>query len=542
MNSDNLFYYSSISNNLPDARLIGYSFASNAIVIGNHGLQEYAAKHLMKSEDFKDGRFILIMREFDEYIIKSDSMGQDIIYYYYDDRFWAVSNSFYYLCKMLRNENIHLSLYNPGIISFFINNGNALGAQPISNNTMISEIKVLPIGGSISISKQENKLKIFKVTRNNRKNTFSQEWYKNLMLEYLKLWRSRISALLSIPNIEVGVDISGGYDSRMVFGMVYGAGVDIARVKFHSFLGKGEDLKVATQISKAFDIELNLKLHNPVTIDCKESYELWKIGNVGSYLPIYLPLHNSSPNVIQFKGDSCGEGYRFFNNRKPGEISSTFSKYLINKSFTKLLINEFEDSFLNLGIDITDDFAMDHHYNNFRSRFHCGRNWYRSLRKPPITPLICPLLFELLTNLPLSYLHTNQWIYDIMFLSDHKLPKIPFDKSEKKFEPGVSTNSDFKSINLKNHNEKDTLEVFCTPESYIHNKVKKEDRMTDERFIELFKKDYLKAKEIIRPLHLFSDSFISEADSELKQVQIISHDLRKSTHLLMVGLVVEVIR
>ena len=144
-------------------------------------------------------------------------MGQDTLYYYSSSKInpdcgfsenWCISNSFIGLVLHLRKTGRSLSLYTPALSSFFLNEGTRHGAQLLSHQTAVREIKVLPIGWELIGSKLTRRLRVGKYLWPIRKEKECD--HREGIEQYLFTTVGRIRALASIPNARIFCDLSGG--------------------------------------------------------------------------------------------------------------------------------------------------------------------------------------------------------------------------------------------------------------------------------------------------------------------------------------------
>lgn len=86
-----------------------------------------------------------------------------------------------------------------------------------------------------------------------------------------------------------------------------------------------------------------------------------------------------------------------------------------------------------MGLDVLDDRAMVTHYRNFRSRFHFGRNWYKSLTSQVVSPLFSVQLNELADSMSEAALAEGEILQRIMITAFPELSRYPYDKPDKGF-------------------------------------------------------------------------------------------------------------
>jgi hypothetical protein len=340
-----------------------------------------------------------------------------------------------------------------------------------------------------------------------------------------------------MPFNELVVDLSGGHDSRMVLGLVMASKSDFSKANFFSDQSKKDDLAVAYKIADQYPINLNLKGKNPRTIESKLAYDLWKKGSICAYLPMYFPHHASPVPTLQFKGD-IGVSRK---NRTIDSISQNLENYFTNKEHLSLVQNEIVSSFSDIGVDSKDPFAMNLHYSHFRTRYHSGRHWFRSLRKTPVTPLICPQLRDIASMLALKTSNHYQWVCDVLLCIDPKLAQIPFDKPKKAFTAKMIDDSPFRKGRVNELKTPELLEVFHSIDLTDKKTEKASDLISNEKFFEHFQRDFADYRQKAQSLNIFSADYLEASDRELQTFTSLSHGLRRTTHIFMAGSVVDML-
>ena len=76
---------------------------------------------------------------------------------------------------------------------------------------------------------------------------------------------------------------------------------------------------------------------------------------------------------------------------------------------------------------------MMSHYRNFRSRFHFGRNWYKSYTSQVVSPLFSTLLNSASDSMALSELSSGDILLRVMLMAFPELSQLPYDKHDKGF-------------------------------------------------------------------------------------------------------------
>ncbi|WOQ11918.1 hypothetical protein [Aeromonas media] len=447
------FLISSFEKNYPRLFLSGTAYHNDNIIIDSAGL-EYYSERFGKSvlPEIKEGRFLLAYEDNGEYFIRSDITGQELIFYYNGREGWVVSTSFLHIIEFLKKHSISVSLNKSALSTFRI--PHSFGDSLATNDTVVNEIKLLRLDNQIIINKK-NKL----ITQINKIEDDSQNLSPSEIIKiYVKKWQKRIFALSKIAsNHKIVCDVSGGVDSRTVFGLILSSDVNLERFDFNSNPTWVDDYKIATILSKAYSIPLNMakkdKMQRPSVY---AQFELFCYSSIGVYRNVYFPANDTASTNFHFSG-SGGENIRQFYNATPNEFINRFEKFFLHENFK---FDDFRTLFLSnldeLGIDKDDPKGMIKHYRNFRSRFHFGREWYKRYSTILITPLFDDSLNKLCDSLPVSDIDKNYIILSIMLESSFHLPLFPFDKPYKNFDIELYNTLAF---NYENDTEKDDCEI-----------------------------------------------------------------------------------
>lgn len=379
-----------------------------------------------------EGRYIICENRKNKIDIQTDPMGQDLLFYYISDNYWAISNSYYSLVNYLKRKNINISLSLAACCSFFL--PGSYGNQLLSNSTLSNEIRILGIDKKLSIDKKSKKIKITKnKTEYNHVNANSKKGIE-IINQWLSIWLSFIKT--AIDNNEViNIDISGGRDSRMVLALILASKVDLTKIRFISNPNAAEDFKIASILANELKFQLNkeqrkTQFHH---IPSEKKYDLWKAGSMGVYTPVYFPSKISITSDFHFHGGG-GELYRHLFTKKPKELYKFWVNYDKKHSCIEnfsLLHDEFQQGIKDSNSHMNDRYGLDKHYFHFRNRLHFGRAWYKDLGKINLMPLSSRLLYSLKPMKINNSTDDDFLIALILMYGSEKLINIPFDSPNK---------------------------------------------------------------------------------------------------------------
>lgn len=209
------------------------------------------------------GCYIMFERENDTVKIKQDDLSSQYIYYYNDGKYWAVGNSFYNLCSLLKSKGKKLTVRNLYIDQYIHQNLHVYAC----GRTMVDEIYVLSPFSEILLTQNS-----FTITKKDTEfETIDLESEEGMAIidRWIDKWCSIMKAIYD-SGTNIQIDLSGGFDSRTIFSLANHAGINFnaETVNVYSKIGntKGmidhldNDYEIAEQISERLNFMLNL--HN----------------------------------------------------------------------------------------------------------------------------------------------------------------------------------------------------------------------------------------------------------------------------------------
>lgn len=544
---ENCFYTD--SKNLEkqsESHLFGYAITEDSILFGSKGLREYDLKNGSLTQ-ISEGRFCAILKLTNRTIIKCDSTGQDTIFFYHNINFWAVSNSFLLLANEV-SKKFKLNLYGPAVQCFHLKEGFHIGEQLISHKTMIDEIKVLPINSYIEIDKKNSFRVISKPYIEHIGYDYSTP-YKELLHETLERGAGMLGAIAEIGP-ELRLFLSGGYDSRLVLGMLSLNSDYRDKLKVISHKNKIDDFRVAKNICSRLGLELNGFSSPPLKKSSSSSESLLNyFSSCGAvYLPIYPVNSTTQSNDFSFRitGDQPTGWSHFAGNARfngtSKKIYTDIQEYLKDRPYADQVANDFKSVFHDLQIDLDSPFAMQAYYSAIRGRFHCGRNWYKSKGNDF---LFTPLMLNAFINLDLKN-SNNGWHPSKIFadsfaaIGDWAIEE-PFETESRKFPQKILENLALKGRNSITPRH---FRVYGNPcqnyqEPGCHN-IPINFSSSQEEIKNHIENLYYRAKSS-RESIFFTESDIKSVKKEINKRGALSHDYRKTSHLLSLELTLEII-
>lgn len=447
----------------------GYAFSNTDFIIDNDGMEAYRKEGKTFTPD-ADGCYVHgKWKSEDIFEIETDFRGFYFIYYYLSDNYWCVSNSFYDIVNYLNNKGLSFKLREHSLEQWRSSLNGAL--QLISNKTIFDEIGILSSDETIQIrsgyAKKENKNRSFII----------KESYLDSLYKLVSLWLGRITTLLSDNTTLVDLNLSGGNDSRIMFGLINKAaeisGIDRSGIKINSNkdADRIDDYRIAQYIVERYGYKLhkNSTPFENIKINAYESYETWKKYVLGRYSPLHFPLQKRSNTVISLAGEGGGCFRPVY---RGTTFQSTLSRY--KKAFRSPdLFEEWRDEAVDAAkaaLQKYPDSLCGHsndmsvaHYREYRGRHHHSKNPHNSIAASFYGS---KAFFETAYTAPDWYIDEYQILYDVMYTLDRDLPFIAYDKLTKgpsglnvshlaniPIKPDITIGKVYKSINHEN-NEK----------------------------------------------------------------------------------------
>lgn len=386
---DHFFFIDSESLDAVETRLYGYCLVEEGEDV-RVGTESFAPQG--------DGSYIYIHRDGARIDIWQDYVGSYGIYLYRDGDYFALSSSLLLLLEKLSGKHpLHLDRAYANLL--FVSWHSSLTCR----RTIVEEVQLLDRGLRIAIDVERKSLSFERIDYG--ENSISIDTAEGM--DVLDAWYDRWTAIfrsVARKSSNIKVNLSGGFDSRMVFMLALESGIDLNKILIYSVHDglhtHKEDYEIASQIAKRYGFTLN---REPST--AKTDYGLQDSVNLSFYTK--LTLHNQ----MYYKPSRYDERHYAFPGNG-GEIlrsywGSSRESYIENqvektRRFPLSVQRELEssarevlgDEFLRLdekyGFSQNDSNILDRFYQDGRCRHHFGKGAVESFFANDI--LLTPLL------------------------------------------------------------------------------------------------------------------------------------------------------
>jgi hypothetical protein len=435
--SQSLVYSS--KDDLPNRLLLGMAFSATDAIVGSDGYKQFLKVRERQIRPGMDGAYVVINAQGDTFEVGTDFGGYGRIYFYECGDLWAISNSFYDLSEHLKANNLPMSAYLPGAAGMQIDG--ALGQQPLSDRTPISEIRLLARSQMIRISPMLKKGQLQRVPAPNDAEGFAilDTSYEDGMRNYLKTWIGRYVAILN-SDVHLTCDVTGGLDSRTNLALLLRAaavsGNDVANtVHFNSNPGLPRDRMISEKIATHFGFEIgNSTTKSFPRAAHKTSYISWKTNYLHSYWPVYF-LSVSRSDTHFWTGGASGETHRWISGVG---LAPTIEELVERRRASFPNQDQFDALLSDVSSCISEMTSTASqpknsfvcHYRNFRERFHHGR---RSQNTYSVSPLAGAGLSAVSRHVQDDFLKTQRIFADLIYNSTPDLLGFEFEKGYENF-------------------------------------------------------------------------------------------------------------
>ena len=299
------FFFVDINNlDTVETRLYGYCIANDLEM-----KRELSFDDVEFSRAYSNGTYVLIQNIDDKIYISQDYSGSCGIYLFRQGDYFALSNSFLLLVGKLAAK--FPLTFNFDYANAYIVSGLCSLAY---SETLVNEIEVLPRNVQVVISKIEKSVELVDIDYQEHSVEIDSVEGLQLLDRWYTKWLCIIRKLAANSD-NIMCDLSGGFDSRMVFGPFLHAGIDLDKVRFNSGEGAKADYKVASQIADHFSVALNAGefAGEMAKLELEECINKQVYVKFGFHKEIYWGTRYWQKPVFWFRGygGECIRAYHF---------------------------------------------------------------------------------------------------------------------------------------------------------------------------------------------------------------------------------------
>ncbi len=202
-----------------------------------------------------NGVYVCVERSGDEIVIRQDFSGSYGLYLYKQDGHFVLSNSFLYLMEYL-SKRVRLTLNRDYANHFMI----MVMVSMAYSETFLNEVEVLPRDVVVKIDIPSVSLTTERVYYHENTVRLNSREGLDILDRWFARWTTLFRNIYSQTH-NIDADLSGGFDSRMTFGLLLKSGIDINSICVTTKTGKGhtleDDYEVASEIAKQLGFALN---------------------------------------------------------------------------------------------------------------------------------------------------------------------------------------------------------------------------------------------------------------------------------------------
>lgn len=400
----------------------GYFYDESDYIYGTLGLAEYMDATGRSPRGGLDGCYVYARRRGDTWDFDCDFSGYHTLYYFHDGRDWGVSNSFAELVDYRRSKGMQVTPHYAHLGA--ISSTNSTNNQLFSWSTVAREINVAPRGATIRIGSRGVRFKPWQ-----RPPAID---YDKGLVAHIELWTSRFETLLTQPEVQLSIDLTGGVDSRSNFALALHAVQRLgSTAEAPRFTCQGEpetsaDARVAMELCSIFGFELNgANKIVPPKLTPAEGISTWRQFSLGTYYPLILPAIEATPNRVHVSGGG-GEVHRDF--YVPTSLDGFFKGHARRNRYPWLgHESASEGCAAAAAVSTAHDIPLLRaHYREFRHRFHSGRAPRQTVSFTPLDSSSAEI-----ANANSRKSQGPAFNYDVIHGISQDLLDVPYDKESK---------------------------------------------------------------------------------------------------------------
>lgn len=254
---------------------------------------------------------------------------------------------------------------------------NSMAGQMLSSNTLIDQIKMVPLGSTMKVDLRET-FKAYLLSGDLPEIFGADEGldYEQAIREYAIGYVSLLSSLASMGPARVNMAVSGGLDSRVnIAAMTLSEEMKhFAKITCQNSSPQHQkDFEVVEELANIHKLPLNMDIPNAKVRKIervKNPLGLWYLSSSALYdfmvVPDRIVTEHPSFNI-------GGHGAELAKGQYGWRTMSHIHRTIKNKQVADAFYAETEVAMLEMGIDFDDPIASEWHYLGHRNALHSGR-------------------------------------------------------------------------------------------------------------------------------------------------------------------------
>lgn len=297
---EEFFIIDSFNLNNVNQKLYGYAIKDKDIIID---------KNININNLDGTGAYTYIHKDKEKIKILQDFNGSYGLYFYKNEDYFAISNSFLKLVEYLKKN--HTITFNKKYGDAFLFSDLCSFAY---GETLINEIEVLPRNYKVIINKNNKSINFEEIDYQEHTIELNSKEGINTLDKWFYKWTSIIRSIKDKTN-NLTMDLSGGFDTRITATLMLSANIDLNKITVLSYdddkICHAEDYEIASRIGEKFGFSLN---KNVFSTKLNKIYDKSNILNTSFYTKLgfhkemYFNYFNSS-NILYSMNGAGGDVY-----------------------------------------------------------------------------------------------------------------------------------------------------------------------------------------------------------------------------------------
>jgi hypothetical protein len=413
----------------------GFAATNKELVKTAERFNKYICKEQNPSLRSYPGSYNAVVRNGGVTFVSNDLFGLCPIFYYQGSSYIFVSNRIHLIAKLMATYRIPRRA-NRDIATATLCSSHRFFAHPYSHDTVLADVRICPANSFLAVTRQAT-VQILQKPEHCQGGRYKHQDYRELIACAAKEIKANVAAVLDSDAFSYRIlDISGGKDSRAVFGAAAALGQlgrCVARVSKGPSAG---DLETGTAIAARFGVPLDsVSPHRRYSKNARFVLGSWRsmIAGMRHELGATMwPALWQKHGVVRLNG-GCGEVYRDFW-AKGSLLPQIMNRERFDRVCRPGLAPRFREAAFNSiwrsirslpGEDV--NVKVRNHYLFFRNRFHFGLPAYNDWNGyVQFSPLQSPALLAASGLLDRNSCVQGKAIFDVLEQIEPALNRIPF--------------------------------------------------------------------------------------------------------------------